>query len=88
MAFWWPGSLTGSAVFARKRKLGKKGLSWQICLLLVCTLAFAAGLSGCGMTGYEAHIAPASSVQVTVVATGTSATDLPQTLALTLNITQ
>jgi MBG domain (YGX type)/Bacterial Ig-like domain (group 3)/PQQ enzyme repeat len=88
LAFWWPGSLAGLAVFVRKRKLVKKGLCWQICLLLVCTLAFAAGLSGCGMKGYEAQVASAvTNSQVTVVATGTSATDLPKTLVLTLNIT-
>jgi Bacterial Ig-like domain (group 3)/MBG domain (YGX type)/PQQ enzyme repeat len=89
LAFWWPGSLTGLAVFARKRKLVTKGLSWQICLLLGCTLVFAVGLSGCGMKGYEAQVAPAvTNSQVTVVATGTSATDLPKTIVLTLNITQ
>ena len=88
LAFWWPGGLTGLAVFARKRKPGKTPLPSQICLLVVCTLAFAAGLSGCGMTGYVAHVASPTSAQVTVVATGTSATAVPQTLTLTLNIMQ
>jgi hypothetical protein len=91
LAFWWPGSLTGIAVFLRKRKMIKKGLSWQICVLLLCTLAFAAGLSACGGGGSsQAPPAAASptSAQVTVVATGTSATAVPQTLVLTLNITQ
>jgi hypothetical protein len=88
LAFWWPGSLTGIAVFARKRKLAKIGLSWQICLLLLCTLAFAAGLSGCGGGSYQAQAASPTSVQVTVVAAGSSATAVPQTLVVTLNITQ
>ena len=90
LAFWWPGSVTGIAVFARKRKLAKKGLSWQICLLL-CTLACAAGLSACG-GGSSSQAQPASTApvnaQVTVAATGTSATAVPQTLVLTLTITQ
>jgi hypothetical protein len=88
LAFWWPGSLTGIAVFARKRKRVKMGLPWQICLLLLCTLAFAAGLSGCGGGSYQAPAASPTSVQVTVVATGSSAAAVPQTLAVTLNITQ
>jgi Bacterial Ig-like domain (group 3)/MBG domain (YGX type)/PQQ enzyme repeat len=91
LAFWWPGSLTGIAVFLRKRKMIKKRPSWQSCVLLLCTLAFAAGLSACGGGGSsQAPPAAASptSAQVTVVATGTSATAVPQTLVLTLNITQ
>jgi hypothetical protein len=88
LAFWWPGSLTGIAVFARKRKLAKMGLSWQICLLLLCTLACAVGLSGCGGGSYQAQAASPASVQVTVVATGSSANAVPQTLVVTLNITQ
>jgi hypothetical protein len=91
LAFWWPGSLTGIAVFLRKRKMIKKRPSWQMCVLLLCTLAFAAGLSACGGGGRsQAPPAAASptSAQVTVVATGTSATAVPQTLVLTLNITQ
>jgi hypothetical protein len=87
LAFYWPGSLTGIAVFMRKRKRVKMRLSWQICLLLVCTLAFAAGLSGCGVSGFVANPTPAN-VQVTVVATGTAANAVPQTLVLNLNITQ
>jgi hypothetical protein len=85
LAFWWPGSLTGIAVFARKRKLAKMGLSWQICLLLLCTLA---GLSGCGGATFQAQATSPASAQVTVVATGSSATAVPQTLVVTLNITQ
>jgi hypothetical protein len=88
LAFWWPGSLTGIAVFARKRKLAKMGVSWQICLLLLCTLACAAGLSGCGGASFQAQATSPTSAQVTVVATGSSATAVPQTLVVTLNITQ
>jgi outer membrane protein assembly factor BamB len=88
LAFWWPGSLTGIAVFARKRKLAKMGLSWQICLLLLCTLACAAGLSGCGGGSYQAQAASPATAQVTVVATGSSANAVPQTLVVTLTITQ
>jgi hypothetical protein len=90
LAFWWPGSVTGIAVFMRKRTMIRKRLSWQICVLL-CTLAFAAGLSACGGGGSSQAPPAASSptsAQVTVVATGTSATAAPQTLVLTVNITQ
>jgi hypothetical protein len=90
LAFWWPGSLTGLVVFARKRRLANNLRSWQICLLLACTLAFAAGLSGCGMSGYEAHnVAAPVSAQVTVLATGTSGTGVTtQTLVLSVNVKQ
>jgi hypothetical protein len=89
LAFWWPGGLTGLAVFARKRKqIERLG---QVCLLFVCTLAFGLGLSGCGMSGYVANpkSIAASTAQVTVVATGTSGTAVTsQTVVLTLNMTQ
>jgi hypothetical protein len=89
LAFWWPCGLTGWAVFARKRKLVKQGLG-QLCLLLVCTLAFAAGLSGCGMSGYASHATSATTTaQVMVVATGTSSGNVTtQSLILAVNITQ
>jgi hypothetical protein len=64
------------------------GLSWQICLLLLCTLACAAGLSGCGGANFQAQATSPASAQVTVLATGSSATAVPQTLVVTLNITQ
>jgi len=48
-------------------------------------LACAAGMSGCGMSGYVVN-PTTSNVQVTVVATGTAANALPQTLALSLKI--
>jgi hypothetical protein len=89
LAFWCPCGLTGWAVFARKRKLMKQGLG-RLCLLLVCTLAFAAGLSGCGMSGYESHATSATTTaQVMVVATGTSSGNVTtQSLILAVNITQ
>lgn len=88
LAFWWPGGLTGLAVFIRKRKLLKTQRSWQLFLLLLSTCALAAGLSGCGMSGYAVHATPAVTSQVTVVATGTSGTAVStQTLTLTLNMT-
>jgi hypothetical protein len=46
LAFWWPRALTGLAIFIRKRILQNGQSSWQLCLLLVCALAFVAGLSG------------------------------------------
>jgi hypothetical protein len=82
LAFWWPGGFTGLAVFARKRKLVQPRIA-QICLLLVCTLAFAIGLSGCGMSGYVSN--PATS-QITVVATGTSGAAV-SSQTLTISIT-
>jgi hypothetical protein len=89
LAFWWPGGLTGLAVFARKRKqIARLG---QLCLLLLCTLAFGIGLSGCGMSGYVVNpktIVP-TTAQVTVVATGTSGTAvISQTVVLTLHMMQ
>ena len=89
LAFWWPGGLTGLAVFLRRRILGKTQHSWQLCLLLVSTCALAAGLSSCGMSGTANGAPPATTSQVTVVATGTSGTVVStQTVTLTLNMTQ
>jgi hypothetical protein len=99
LAFWWPGGLAGSAIFIRKRILRKRQSSWQLCLLLVCVWAFAAGLSGCGSssgmgssTGTStppSTPAPPTTSQVTVVATGTSGTAVStQTVSLTLTMTQ
>jgi hypothetical protein len=87
LAFWWPGGMTGLAVFLRKRKLEKTQRSWLLLLLLVCTCALASGLlSGCGMSGTVYNGTPSTS-QVTVVATGTSGTAVStQTVTLTLNM--
>ncbi len=98
LAFWWPGALTGLAIFIRKRILQKRQSSWQLCLLLVCAWAFAAGLSGCGSSGgmggssgtstTPSTPAPTTS-QITVVATGTSGTAVStQSVSLTLTMTQ
>jgi Bacterial Ig-like domain (group 3)/MBG domain (YGX type) len=100
LAFWWPGGLTGLAIFIRERILQKRQSSWQLCLLLVCAWAFAAGLSGCGFssgTGSSSGTsttpsapAPApTSSQITVVANGTSGTAVStQNVILTLTMTQ
>ena len=90
LAFWWPGGLTGLALFARKRKLLKSDRPALLCLLILSTLGVAAGLAGCGMSGYVVNPKPAAatSAQVTVVATGTSGLRSPrQTVTLTLNMT-
>ncbi len=99
LAFWWPGGLTGLAVFLRKRKPAQTPRPWQLCLLILCTCAFAAGLSSCGTSGNTSGAGSTTtgttttgsttSSQVTVVATGTSGTAVStQTVALSLNLTQ
>jgi hypothetical protein len=87
LVFWCPGGLTGLAVFLRKRKLVKTQRVWHLCLLAAGAWALAAGLSGCGMSGFVANGAPTTS-KVTVVATGTSGTVVTtQTVILTVNTT-
>jgi hypothetical protein len=83
MAFYWPGGLTGFAVFLRKRKAKMPRLA-QLCLLLLCSAAFAIGLSGCGMSStIGTQIA-----QVTVVATGTATSGTAtQSAVLALTVT-
>jgi hypothetical protein len=98
LAFWWPGGLTGLAIFIRKRILHQRQCAWQLCLLLVCAWGFAAGLSGCGSssgmgssggTSTPSTPAPPITAQVTVTATGTSGTAVStQTVSLTLTMTQ
>jgi hypothetical protein len=88
LAFWWPGGLTGLAIFIRRRLPVKTLRSWQICLLLISTCALAGSLSGCGTSGSTTGEAQTTS-QITVVATGTSGTVVStQSLALTLNMTR
>jgi hypothetical protein len=83
LAFYWPGGLTGIAVFVRKRK-SKMPRMAQLCLLLVCVFAFAAGLSGCGSSSTFGT----ENAQVTVVATGTSTSgSATQSTILTLTVT-
>jgi hypothetical protein len=87
LVFWCPGGLTGLVVLARRRKLLKTRRLWHLCLLLAGAWALAAGLSGCGMSGYVANVGPGTS-QVTVVATGTSGSVVTtQTVTLTINTT-
>jgi hypothetical protein len=87
LVFWCPGGMTGLVVLARRRKLLKTRRLWHLCLLLAGAWALAAGLSGCGMSGYVANVTPGTS-QVTVVATGTSGSVVTtQTVTLTINMT-
>jgi hypothetical protein len=87
LVFWCPGGLTGLVVLARRRKLLKARRLWHLCLLLAGAWALAAGLSGCGMSGYVANVGQGTS-QVTVVATGTSGSVVTtQTVTLTINMT-
>ena len=99
LAFWWPGGLTGLAIFVRKRILHQRQGSWQLCLLLVCVCIFAGALSGCGSNSSMGSSggtstppstpAPPTVAQVTVTATGTSGTAVAtQTVNLTLTLTQ
>jgi hypothetical protein len=83
LAFWWPGGLTGLAVFVRKRRSNMPRLA-QLCLLLLCTGAFALGLSGCGMSSTIGM----QNAQVSVVATGTGASGVSvQNVTLALTVT-
>ena len=87
LVFWCPGGLTGLAVLARRRKLAGTHRLWQLCLLVAGAWALAAGLSGCGMSGRVVSATP-STVQVTVVGTGTSGNVVTkQTVMLTVNMT-
>ncbi len=84
LAFWWPGGLTGLAVFVRKRRSNMPRWA-QLCLLLLCTCAFAAGLSGCGMNGF---VGSQTTSQVSVVATGTASSGVStQNVMLSLTVT-
>jgi hypothetical protein len=87
LVFWCPGGLTGLAVFARRRRLVKTQRVWHLCLLAAGAWALAAGLSGCGMSGYVVNATPVTS-KVTVVGTGTAGTVVTtQTVILTVNTT-
>jgi hypothetical protein len=87
LVFWCPGSLTGLAVVAGRRKLIKTQRLWHLCLLLAGAWALAAGLSGCGMSGYAVNATPTTAM-VTVVATGTSGTVVTkQSVVITVNMT-
>ena len=85
LAFWWPGGLTGLAVFVRKRNAKLPRVA-QLGMLLVGTCALAAGLSACG-SGSGSSMVQTSS-QVSVVATGTAASGVTtQTVVLSLTVT-
>jgi hypothetical protein len=79
LAFWWPGTLTGLALFARRRKLA-----------LLCLSVVAIGLAGCGggSTFHQNSTTTPVTSQVTVVATGTAGTAVTtKTLTLALTMT-
>jgi Bacterial Ig-like domain (group 3)/MBG domain (YGX type) len=80
LAFWFPGSLTGLALFARRRKLA-----------VLCLFVLVAGLTGCGggsMSGGGSSTTPVTS-QVSIVATGTAgSTVTTKTVTLSLTMTQ
>jgi hypothetical protein len=87
LVFWCPGGLTGLAVMVRRGKLAGTQRLWHLCLLLAGAWALAAGLSGCGMSGYVVSPTP-STVQVTVVGTGTAGSVVTtQKVILTVNMT-
>jgi hypothetical protein len=86
LAFWWPGGLTGVAVFLRKRR-SKMPRVAQLCLLLLCTCAFAAGLSGCGSDN-GSSMSQVTTSQVSVLAAETAASGATQTVVLSLTVTQ
>ena len=91
LVFWWPGGLTGLAVFLRRRTPVKMRPSWQVYLLLISTCVLAAGLSSCGSSGSVSGNGNGgmTTSQVSVVATATSGTAVStQTVALTLNLGQ
>ena len=87
MVFWCPGGLTSLVAFAGKRKPGKIYQVRHFWLVLTGTLALAAGLAGCALSGTA--ISPPGTSQVTVFATGTSATAVTtQVVILTVKTTQ
>ena len=88
LAFWWPGGLTGLVVLVRKRGSRMTPLA-RLCLLLLCTGVFAAGLSGCGGSGStSSQMGSQTTSQVSVVAAGTSAAGVStHNVVLSLTVT-
>ena len=72
MVFWCPGGLTGLAVFAGGLKRRTFYSARRLPLVAVGALAFTAALAGCGLSGTATP--PLGTSQVTVFATGSSAT--------------
>ena len=90
LVFWWPGGLTGLAVFLRRRILGENAT--LLAALPAARIHVRLGRRSIELR-YERHCKwrapPATTSQVTVVATGTSGTVVStQTVTLTLNMTQ
>jgi len=89
LAFWWPGGLAGFAAIAHKRKVSKTQRRGSRLCLLIATGALAAGLSGCGVSGFGPYVTPVGAATVTVTATGISGiVTTTQTATLTLNTAQ
>jgi hypothetical protein len=84
VVFWWPGGLTGLAAFAGGLKRRTISSALRLPLMAVGALAFTAGLAGCGFSGTATP--PVGASQVTVFATGSSATAVTtQVVVLTVN---
>jgi hypothetical protein len=82
LVFWYPGGLAGLAILASKRK--SRSVPWSA---VIFTIFLVYGLAGCGRSGTAAY-QPGNS-QVTVFATGTSATAVTtQTAIITVRTTQ
>ena len=87
MVFWCPGGLTGFLVFVGGRKRRPFHSARRLPLMAAGTLALTAGLAGCGLSGTA--ISPVGASQVTVFATGSSATAVTtQVVILTVKTTQ
>jgi hypothetical protein len=72
MVFWCPGGLTGLVVFAGGLKRRTLDSARRLPLVAAGALALTAGLAGCGFSGTATP--PVGTSQVTVFATGSSAT--------------
>jgi len=87
LAFWWPGTLVGMAVFGRKCKLLRKRRQWlPLCILLVASAAMSAGLLGCQGSS---PVTPAGTFNITVTASSNSAAGTSaETAIITLTVAQ
>ena len=87
MVFWCPGGLTGLVVFAGGLKRRTLYSARRLPLVAAGALALTAGLAGCGFSGTATP--PVGTSQVTVFATGSSATAVTtQVVILTVKSTE